>query len=324
MGETLAPERSNNDPSTLREVIVASLRQDWGKTEGYQKFVYFVGFLLLASAVFHGAVLIVTGGTLEGDVSWRKPILFGESFGLTCISLAWVITFLPRRRVVGWMLASTLGLANFGEVFLVSMQQWRGVPSHFNNSTPFDSAVFIAMGFLIALTGAVTLVVTLLVFFALKAPPSIAWAIRVGIVLLVAGQIFGIPMIRLATHTFAPAGNMKVPHALSLHALQVLPVLAWLLSFANCIEARRTQTILTGAAGYITLVAVTALQAFSGRAPFDLNFITAIVLGVGVVVLAGAYARAALTLRHARAQARGNTVHPAGRREDSALKQVRR
>src|SRR2546422_10569930 len=95
--------------------------------------------------------------SLEGDTSWRKPTLFGESFGLTCISVAWFLTFLPKRRIRGWLLAGTLGLANLGEVFLVGMQQWRGVPSHLNNSTPFDSAVFLAMGFLILVTGMVIL-----------------------------------------------------------------------------------------------------------------------------------------------------------------------
>src|SRR5262249_33530917 len=99
-------------------------------------------------------------------------------------------------------------------------------------------------------------------------------------------------MIRLSSHTFAPAGNMKVPHALSLHALQVLPVLTWLLSFADGSVARRTRTVIVAAAGYVPLVAVSALQAFSGRAPLDLGPATASVLVVGVLMLVGAYARA--------------------------------
>lgn len=47
-------------------------------------------------------------------------------------------------RFLGWLLAGALSLANTGEVFCVALQQWRGVPSHFNNSTPFDAAVFLA------------------------------------------------------------------------------------------------------------------------------------------------------------------------------------
>ena len=244
--------------------MLASLRDYWTQAGGYQKFLYVAGFLLLASAVFHTGVLVVTGGSLEGDTSWRKPTLFGESFGLTCISVAWFLTFLPKRRIRGWLLAGTLGLANLGEVFLVGMQQWRGVPSHFNNSTPFDSAVFLAMGFLILVTGVVILAVTLSVFLALGAAPSLAWAIRAGMVLLVAGQFFGVPMITRGGHTFGAAGAMKVPHALALHGAQVLPLLAWLLLFAKWSESRRTRTMIAGTLGYSGLVAVSALQAYSG------------------------------------------------------------
>lgn len=275
--------------SNLAGAMVASLRKYWMRAASYQRFLYFVGFLLLASAVFHAGVLVVTSGALEGDVSWRKPILFGESFGLTVISVAWVMTFLPRRRLIGCLLAGALGIANLAEVFLVAMQQWRGVPSHFNNSTPFDSAVFILMGLLIFFTGAAILLVTLLSLIALQASPSIRWAIRVGMVLLVAGQVFGIPMIRLGSHTFAPAGNMKVPHALALHGAQVLPVLAWLLLFTNWSEARRVRTVVLGAAGYSGLVAVSALQAYSGRAPLDLDPVGAVTLGISAVLVVGAY-----------------------------------
>ena len=293
--------------SKLEEDSLASLRSYWNQAEGYQKCLYSIGFLLVASAAFHAGVLIVTGGSLEGDVSWRKPILFGESFGLTALSVAWVMTFLRRWRVAGWLLAGTLGLANFGEVFLVAMQQWRGVPSHFNNTTPFDEAVFVAMGFLILFSGVVIVVVTLLTFFALQAPPSLTWAIRVGMVLLLAGQLFGIPMIRLGSHTFGAAGAMKVPHALALHAAQVLPVLAWLLLFTNRSETQRTRTVILGAVGYSVLVAISALQAFGGRAPLDPTLGVALVLGMGAVFLVGAYATALIGLR-------ANSVRAEGKR----------
>ena len=279
------------------QVMLASVRGYWAQAESYQKFLYFIGFLLLVSAVFHTGVFIVTGGSLEGDISWRKPILFGESFGLTCLSVAWIMTFLPKWCVWGWLLAGALGLANFGEVFLVAMQQWRGVPSHFNSSTPFDAAVFFLMAILIMFAGILILMVTLLTFFALEAPPGLTWAIRVGMLLLVTGQVLGIPMIRLSSHTFGAAGAMKIPHALASHGAQVLPVLAWLLLFTNWNEIQRTGTVTVGAAGYAGLVVVSASQTFSGRAPFDLDLPTALVLGICAVFLVGAYAAAVIGLR---------------------------
>ncbi len=268
----------------------------WKQARGYQKFLYSAGFLLLASAAFHAGVLIFTGGSVEGDISWRKPILFGESFGLTCVSVAWIMTFLPKWNVRGWLLSGTLGLANLGEVFLVALQQWRGVPSHFNNSTPFDSAVFLVMGLLILFTGIVTFAATLLTFLALHAPPSLAWGIRVGMLLLVVGQIFGVPMIVRGGHTFGAAGAMKVPHAFALHGAQVLPVLAWLLLFTRWGETRRARTVMVGAAGYTGLVVTSAVQTFRGRAPFDLSLAAAPVFVICAASLVGAYATTLIVL----------------------------
>jgi hypothetical protein len=279
----------------------AQLRGYWTEAQGYQKFLYSVGFVLLASAVFHAGVLVVTGGSLEGDISWRKPILFGESFGLTAIFTAWVMTFLPKRVLAGWLLSLVLGLANVYEVVWVSFQQWRGVPSHFNDTTPFDQSLFALAGISIGFTGIVILVVTMWSLVRLAASPSFVWAIRSGLVLLALGQVFGIPMIQLGSHTFALAGNMKVPHAFSLHALQVLPVLAWLLSFADWSEARRTRIVVACTAGYCGIVAASAFQAFSGRAPLDLGPATASVLVVGVMSVVGTYFAAIWGLQQASA-----------------------
>lgn len=255
----------------------ASLHGYWTQAYSYQKFLYVAGALLLASALFHTGVLLLTHGTLEGDVSWRKPILFGESFGLTAWSISWFMTFMPRRPVLGWLFSGALGLANLGEVFLVTMQQWRGVPSHFNNATSFDEGVFVLMGLLIQFTGVVSIGVTLLSFFSLRAPASVAWAIRCGALLLVAGQLFGIPMIARGTHTFGAAGNLKIPHALALHAAQILPLVAWVLLFSRRSEEQRTRIVVVAALGYTGLVAVASFQAFRGLAPLDLSAASALV-----------------------------------------------
>ncbi len=112
----------------LTEAMRATLRAYWAQAQAYQKLLYFVGFLLLASAVFHSAVLVVTRGSLEGDVSWRKPILFGESFGLTALSVTWVMNFLPKWRFLGWLLAGALSLANTGRSFALRFSSGVGCP----------------------------------------------------------------------------------------------------------------------------------------------------------------------------------------------------
>jgi hypothetical protein len=70
--------------------------------------------------------------------------------------------------------------------------------------------------------------------------------------------------------TFGAAGVMKVPHAVAMLAIQVLPGLAWLLSFARLPEGRRLGLVWAGSVGYGALVVVSLLQTTAGLAPLDL------------------------------------------------------
>src|SRR5688572_16986709 len=103
----------------------------------------------LASGVFHVGVWLVAGmPSLEGLVSWRKPIAFGLSTGVLAASLAWVIGLLPQTTRLYREAVAFVGLI-VAELSLIYMQQWRGVGSHFNDATAFDGAVFTTMGVLI-------------------------------------------------------------------------------------------------------------------------------------------------------------------------------
>ena len=253
------------------------LKRYWREAENYQKILYYTGFLLLVSAFFHAIVLIVTGGSLQGDVSFRKAISFGESFGLTAVSLAWFLTFLPKRRVLWWILSTIYAIATLVEVLLVTMQVWRGVPSHFNNSTPLDAAVFGAMGVSISLHAPLILAVLVGSLFFSKATPSFRWAISSAMVLLVASLIFGGIMIANNSNLIGTAGHVKIPHALSLHAMQVLPLLALLLSNTSFGEVLRTRLVVVGAMSYAALASVAAIQALRGLEMFDLGPVTSLV-----------------------------------------------
>ena len=270
----------------MTQAMRATLRSYWSEATRYQWFLYGAGALLLASGVFHLGVYAVVGGPWEGDISWRKPIVFGFSFGITLVFLAAVMTFLPRRRVIGWLLAAVLGVTGILETGLISMQQWRGVPSHFNTATPVDALVFGLMGLLIGFLMLAIFAMTAWTLVSVRAPRSLAWAIGVGMVLLSVGQVLGASMIANGSNVFGEGGLMKLPHALSLHAIEVLPVMAWLLLFSDWNEASRLRVVLVAAAGYCLLVAAAAYQTFSGVAPFDMTLPSAVGHGIGVILLA--------------------------------------
>jgi hypothetical protein len=277
-------------PSRKLGNALAGLGEQWNSAESYQKFAYLTGGLLMAGAVFHAGVLLVTGGSLQGPVSWRKPILFGEAFGLTLVTVAWIMTFLPRRPIAGWILMGGISISNFYEVLWVSVQQWRGVPSHFNLAATFDATAFSFAGTAIAVTASVIFVVTVWTFFSLRAAPSLKWAIRLGLVQLLCSQAIGFLMIQTgmakvvdpqtgrflpeavaSAAVFGAEGSMKWPHALTLHAAQLLPLLALLLAAGQWKESRRVVVVFAAALGYGGLVAVSLQQTLSGLAPFDLN-----------------------------------------------------
>jgi hypothetical protein len=252
----------------------------------FQRFAYVCAALLILSGLFHGVVYLVDGGPWEGPVSWRKPVVFGLSFGITLVTVTWFMSFLRPRKAVGWLVLGVFVFAAMGEVFLISMQKWRGVASHFNEDTTFDGMVFSTMGTLVTLVALVTVVITVWSFFRMDAPASLAFAIRLGLVLMLASQMVGVQMIVEGGNTFGAAGALKVPHAVTLHAAQVLPALALLLLASDFLERRRVEILAVGAAGYATLIASTMVQTYSGRSPLDLGILSSVLAVVGLGLLA--------------------------------------
>lgn len=254
-----------------------------------------LGAVLVASGLAHVPVWAVLGGPWEGPVTWRKPILFGISGGLTAISLGWVWAMLPPRRG-DRLLASATAWALVVEVLLIDLQRWRGVGSHFNRDTPFDSFLFDAMGVLIV---AVTLVIadlTLrLLFRRPPVPADMLLAARAGMILLLVSCVLGIwvgvygelQLERgLDPTRLGAAGVTKFPHGIVIHAVQWLPALAWAMRWAGVADRERRRLIAAASTGSLLLLVYGVAQTALGRARFDTTPATAAVLVVAVACLA--------------------------------------
>ena len=294
-------------PTSMR----SSLLGYWHQARPYQRLGYLVGSALILVGLAHLAAWLLVGGAWAGPISFRKPTTFGISFGLTTITLAWIAGQLRISDRTGWLLLAPLALADTFEVFWVSVQRWRGVPSHFNFDTSLDTWLFLLGGAAIVVTVTVILVLTVLAFTAMQGLPSMVFAIRVGLLILLVAQGVGGWMIghgvgpasdgqTVGLTTFGAAGVMKVPHAVAIHAIQVLPALAWLLSFAALPERRRLGLVRIASLGYAALVVVSVLQTATGLAPFDVGVAAAVLYLLGIALLGGAFLAALLALRNPR------------------------
>jgi hypothetical protein len=247
------------------------------------------GLLLLASGLAHGGVWAVLGGPWEGPVTWRKPILFGISGGLTALSMGWVWSKLPYRR---WdvPLAWSASLALVVEVGLIDMQRWRGVASHFNRTTLLDSVLYDIMGVLILW---VTLIAADLLLRSFRqrvaVPRPMLLAMRAGLVFLVVSCLLGIWVtvngeLRLGQglepERFGAAGVPKFPHGAVIHAIQWLPLLAWAARRAGIAEKLQERLVMSATAGTGLLLLYALVQTLAGRSRVDA---TPAVAAIGVV-----------------------------------------
>ena len=254
-----------------------------------------IGLVLIASGCIYGLMWAVVGGSWEGPVSLRKPILFGISGGLTLLSLGWAWAQLPWRRGDRW-LAGSLAVALLIEVVAIDYQQWRGVPSHFNRQTPFDSFLYDALGLLILW---VTLIaVDLMIrFFWQKTslPADMLLAARGGLVLLVVSCLLGIwvsvlgelrQQAGLEPERFGLAGVPKFPHGAVIHALQWLPLFAWAARLAGLPEQARLRLVASATLGTLLMGIFALAQTLLGRSRWDTTPATLLLLIVGLLLLA--------------------------------------
>lgn len=241
--------------------MVKDLRGYWDEGRAW----YSIAGLFVLSGLFHLLVYAVDGGPWEGPVSWRKPVTFGLSFGITLASIVWLSTFVAlSTRTRKWVLGLFAG-ASVAEVALVTMQRWRGVPSHFNEETTFDTLVtrVLAVGGGIIIVSIVWL--TVAAFRANpQAPPSMRLAVRTSLVTLIGALAVGGVMIAGGVASVASGdqqgaylhgGWLKPAHAVLMHAVTVLPLLAWIASYTGWPEHQRVRAVTLGAAGYLVVAA---------------------------------------------------------------------
>ena len=244
------------------------------------------GWLLVSAGLFHLAVWLASGEPWEGSVSWRKPALFGISGGITLVSMGLLYKLLAPSRWDIWI-SGTLGGAMGLEVSLISLQQWRGLESHFNRSTPVDSFIDTLITLLITV---VTLCISILSVRAFKflnatGDKKIAW--RAGLVFLLTSCVIGFVIFGYGVFQssfgenptlLGNGGVVKFPHGMTIHAIQLLPCLCWLMTRVGIPPATRVVSLRYVNISLACLLCYSVSQTISGRTRSDITLLSGCML----------------------------------------------
>ncbi len=249
------------------------------------------------------AAMVLDQRTLGGAPIWAKPFKFAVSGALYFGTWSWLVSLLPKFRRTASLLTDFLVAIFAAEYVLLVFQAARGRASHFNNATPQDALIYNVMGKMIMALWVATLVLTVLVMFTKVPDRASSWAVRAGAVLSLVGISLGAlmtsptaqqlaqwkaggPRDLVGAHTVGLAdggpglpilgwstvgGDLRIPHFVGMHALQVLPLLAIaLLALASRFprlrdDVVRARLVLIGAAGYAGLIALVTWQALRAQ-----------------------------------------------------------
>jgi hypothetical protein len=253
---------------------------------------------VLMLVVLAGALvgLAVDSRTIVGAPAWLKPAKFAASIAVYAVTLAWFFTFIPEwtrtRRVAGGLTVAVMLI----EMFIITLQAWRGRASHFNVDTGTDIALFGIMGAAILVQTQASIAVAIALWRQRFNDVSLGWALRLGMVLTIVGAMSGGLMTRpteaqlqtmragerppaVGAHTVGALdggpglpgvgwssehGDLRVAHLVGLHAMQALPLLALLLIRAGIRPGTRKRLILIAGASYNALFGILLVQALRG------------------------------------------------------------
>jgi hypothetical protein len=247
--------------------------------------------IMLIAFVGSCAGIFLDHRIITGVPAWLKPAKFAISTAIFSGTMAWLFRYVkiwPHFvRAMGWVLAVILIL----EVGIIDIQAARGVTSHFNVTTPLDLTLFVIMGAAIGNLWLASLGILIALFFQKFEDPAWGWWLRMGMLVTVLGSAAGGIMLGVSAHTVgAPDGgpgllglgwstqhgDLRVPHFLGLHGVQVIPLLGWL------VLRRRKQARLAfvAAASYITLIAILTWQALRGQSVVHPDAATLLALAI--------------------------------------------
>jgi hypothetical protein len=265
---------------TWQELAPPSIFRLKSENRGLMLSVWWNVLLLVLSV----AALPFDHRSILGLSPWIKPIKFEISVIVFLLTIAVLLSAVGRtgkwprlRAFISWGIA----IAMIVENTLIAMQSLRGVRSHMNYATWFDGISFGIMGGFIAFnTVLLALLLGLYCIVRTGLPPALAWGIRLGLLVLLAGSIEGSMIVVHGSHTIgAPDGlaglpflnwsmahgDLRVAHFFALHALQAFTLIGLALSNTRMRAQLQTALVFLAATVYTAMVWLLFEQAMAGK-----------------------------------------------------------
>jgi len=229
---------------------------------------------------------------ITGAPAWLKPAKFAISTAIFAATIAWLSQYLPTHTKALRWLGSAIAVILLIEVAIIDFQAARGTTSHFNVGTVQDSILYSIMGTSIGILWLLSIWIAILLFRQTFQDPAWGWALRLGMILSVLGSASGGLMTMpsssqramiaehehvtvLGAHTVgAPDGgpgiagvgwskdhgDLRIPHFLGLHAIQLIPFLVWWRG-----RYRTNHFVFAISASYLVLFLLLLWQALRGE-----------------------------------------------------------
>ena len=207
--------------------------------------LFYFGLICLFVAVFTLLMAKFSSVQINGVNSWYKPFKFALSIGIFSWTMGWYTGYLQLPDRVSNYSWATIILLGF-ELFYISFQAARGQLSHYNVSSTLYTSLTAAMAF--AAIAATLYTGYIGILFCTgefrELPGYYLWAIRISIFLFVIFAFEGAIMGANGSHSVGGSGDgnglpllnwsrkygdLRIAHFVGMHALQVLPLMAYYL-----------------------------------------------------------------------------------------------
>jgi len=208
--------------------------------------IYWVSLITVFLTLVCFAGLLLDDRILMGVNVWLKPLKFSVSIFIFIITYGFLISLYPYSKKKISILTGITAWTFLVELLIIICQGARGVKSHYNMETPLDALMFASLGILVSVNILLMVLMAIdAIRLKLKSSKTIQWSIVLGWLIALIGSWVGGDMIRQMSHNVGIAdggaglpglnwstiaGDLRVAHFFGLHAIQLIPLFAFVVT----------------------------------------------------------------------------------------------